>query len=160
MPVDGKRGYPYRRTSDGSNNFLDVDKNPLIRTFEVESGSDTELIAGEVQNPLETRRQTAIRHLTHAAVEARYSKAFYHLIELERLRVLAGGGDPTTFDPASYLSIQLPPAEIQLWESGTRPFEIPKTFTFSASSIAQAMAWLVSGAQMGPSVLAQVSAAS
>ncbi|MGD9936152.1 MAG: ATP-dependent helicase [Methanoregulaceae archaeon] len=114
---------------------LDVDKNPLIRTFEVESGSDTELIAGEVQNPLETRRQTAIRHLTHAAVEARYSKAFYHLIELERLRVLAGGGDPTTFDPASYLSIQLPPAEIQLWESGTRPFEIPKTFTFSASSI-------------------------
>ena len=114
---------------------LDVDQNPLIRTVEVESISDTELVAGEVQNPLETRRQTAIRHLTHAAVEARYTKAFYHLVELERLRVLAEGGDPTTFDPASYLSVQLPPAEAHLWNSRTKPFEIPKTFAFSASSI-------------------------
>jgi len=28
VPVDGKRGYPYRRTSYGINNFLDVEKNP------------------------------------------------------------------------------------------------------------------------------------
>ena len=28
IPVDGKRGYPYRRTSYGVNNFLDVDKAP------------------------------------------------------------------------------------------------------------------------------------
>jgi len=114
---------------------LEVDRNPLIRTVEVEALSDTELVAGEVQSPLEARRQAAIRQLTHAVVETRYSTAFLHLVELERLRVLAAGGDPTTFDPASYLSLPLPPAEVQLWDPGTKPFELPKTFAFSASSL-------------------------
>jgi len=44
---------------------LDVDQNPLIRTVEVESGSDNALVAGEVQNPLETRGHTAIPPATH-----------------------------------------------------------------------------------------------
>jgi len=28
VPVDGKRGYPFRQTSYGINNFLDIEKNP------------------------------------------------------------------------------------------------------------------------------------
>jgi DNA helicase-2/ATP-dependent DNA helicase PcrA len=114
---------------------LDVDHNPLVRTVEVEPAADTELVAGEVQHPLETRRQAAIRRLTHAVAETRYGSAFLHLVELERLKVLAEGGDPAAFDPASYLSLPMPPAEVLLGNPATKPFELPETFAFSASSI-------------------------
>ena len=44
---------------------LNVDRNPLVRTVEVESGSDNELVAGKIQNPLETQRHAATPPAIH-----------------------------------------------------------------------------------------------
>ncbi len=114
---------------------LDVDENPLVRVIEVEAAAESALVAGEARSPLDTHRETEIGLLTRAAAEARYTAAFVHLVALERLRLLAEGGDPASFDPASYLAVPLPPPGLDLPVSGGRSIELPESFTFSASSL-------------------------
>ena len=114
---------------------LDFERNPLIRIVEVEAATDRTLVAGESRNPLDAHREAELGRLTRAAAEARYTAAFAHLVTLERLRLLTDGGDPSSFDPASYLAVPLPPPEVNLPASGGKPIEIPESFTFSASSL-------------------------
>ena len=114
---------------------LAVEENPLIQIVEVEAGTDHALVAAEVQDPLEARRVSMLGKLARAATEARYTAAYVHLIELERLQLMGEGRDPGAFDPASYLAVPLPPPEIGLATARVRTVEIPRMFAFSATSL-------------------------
>ena len=114
---------------------LGVDKNPLVQTVEVDAPIAAGPVAGEPQDSLEALREAGVEQLARAAAEARHTAAFAHLVALERLRIAAGGGDGSAFDPASFLVGAWPMAEIVLPGTPPRPPEVPEGFAFSASSL-------------------------
>jgi DNA helicase II / ATP-dependent DNA helicase PcrA len=114
---------------------LGVDKTPLVRTVEVDAPVAAGPVAGEPRDSLEALREAGVEQLARAAAEARHTAAFAHLVALERLRIAAGGGDGSAFDPASFLSGAWPTAEVALPGTPPRPAVVPEGFAFSASSL-------------------------
>jgi DNA helicase II / ATP-dependent DNA helicase PcrA len=114
---------------------LDFTHNPLIRVRQVEAPVRDALDPAEVRDPLDLHREAQIDLIARAVGEARYTAAFVHLVTLERIRLLAEGRDPASFDPASYLAVPLPAPGVILPATGKRSTGIPKGFGFSASSL-------------------------
>jgi DNA helicase-2/ATP-dependent DNA helicase PcrA len=114
---------------------LGVDENPLVRAVEVDAPVAAGPVAGEPPDTLEALREAGIEQLARAAAESRHTAAFAHLVALERLRIAAGGGDASAFDPASFLAGAWPMAEVAFPGSARRSPDIPERFAFSASSL-------------------------
>jgi DNA helicase-2/ATP-dependent DNA helicase PcrA len=127
-----------KNESDPSSFLVELDyenNTALIELREIDAPVAVDLVPAEVRDPLDLHRYAQIDLLTRAVAEARYTAAFIHLVTLERIRLLAEGGDPASFDPASFLSVPLPAPETAIPGSSPVPVEIPRTFSFSASSL-------------------------
>ena len=114
---------------------VEFDRNPLVVVRQVAAPAENTLVQAEPRDPIELRRERELGLLSRAAAEARYTAAFVHLVALERIRLLAEGTDPASFDPASYLSAPLPPPETVLPGLGRGLAGLSAGFAFSASSL-------------------------